>query len=194
MTRRPALARRVAVLAAVIAAGCGSSPEPVYSALSPGAGARQPAPARVLVVRRPTIAGYLDRDPIVGLVEGYRLVVLRGERWAEPLAAMLGRVLAEELSERLPDSTVVTEEAEIGAEPDAVVNVDVQRFDAGPDGEVVARAQVMLEIGHGHPRTLSRSLELAARPAAGGTPALVATMSALLGRLADAISDMLRDV
>lgn len=188
---RPACAMLL-VAAAGLLGGCGSSPEPVYYALAPEAGVPQPGAPRLIEVRRPALAGYLDRERIVSRVADYRLNLVAGERWGEPLAEMVCRVLAEDLSERLPGSAVFTELAEIAAEPDAIIDLDLQRFDEGADGQVTLRAQVGVEAGHGHAET-ARTFVLRQRPRGSGTPALVATMSALLGELADGVAAMLRD-
>jgi len=180
------------LVATVLAAsGCAASPEPAYYALAPSEGAPRRAGPRTIELRHPALAGYLDRARIVVRVADYRLRFATGERWAEPLDDMIGRVLAEDLSDRLPGSAVFRERAASARAPDAVVDVDIERFDAGADGAVTLRAQVAVGFRSGGRTTTSRSLVLSGRPAAVGTPALAATMSELLGRLADAIAVVL---
>lgn len=193
MSSRPSLALAlVLVLSQTGCIGGGSSPEPTYYALAPANGLAQPGAPRVVELRRPALAGYLDRSDIVGRVADYRLRMASEARWGEPLGAMIGRVLAEDLGQRLPGSTVFTEAAAIAAEPDALVDVDVQRFEAGDDGTVTLLAQVAVEPGRGQAATTARTISLAAKPPAGGTSSLVATMSALLGQLADRVAALLR--
>ena len=45
--------------------------------------------------------------------------------WGEPLGAMLSRVLVEELSQRLPQSTVFAETGAVSASPDATIELNV---------------------------------------------------------------------
>ena len=172
--------------------GCGSSPEPVYYAMAPTHGTPQAGWAHLVELRHPALAGYLDRAEIVSRVQDYRLHVASGESWSEPLGAMVGRLLSVDLAERLPGSVVYTEESPISAAPEAIVSVDVQRFDVGDTGEVVLLAQLTVEKPPSHTAIASRRLELHARPTASGTPGLVGAMSSLLGQLADEIATYLR--
>ena len=185
------LASLVALVAA--SAACGSSADPIYYAMAtvPGHDAKVAAP-RVVEVRRPGIAGYLDRSDIVGRVADYRLRTKLGERWGEPFGDMIGRVLAADLSMRLPGPSVFREEAALTADVDARVEVDVQRFDAGDDGELVLLAQVAVVRDKPQRVGATRSVTLRARPDGNGTSALVGAMSALLGQLADQVAMMLR--
>jgi len=173
-------------------AACGSSPEPIYYALSPSDVAHPPRGAaswaHLIKVRRPAIAGYLDRAEIVSRVTDYRLRVASGESWSEPLGDMVGRVLGEDLSDRLHGSVVFTEASPISPDPDAVVSVDIQRFDAGDDGTVTLRAEIAVERGLDHRSVAARNVDIKAHLATTGTPALVRAMSDLLGQLADQVA------
>ena len=44
--------------------------------------------------------------------------------WGEPLGAMLSRVLVEELGQRLPQSTVISETGAVSAPPDATIDTE----------------------------------------------------------------------
>lgn len=181
------------------AAGCGTSRDPVYYALQPRGGAVVAARPRLVELERPEVAGYLDRSDIVTGVVGYRLHTRSGDAWGEPLADMIGRVLADDLGARLSGANVVLESSGASTtEPDARVAVDVRRFDAGDDGNVVLVAQVVVEPKAGSdappgppPPPIARTFKLTAKPTGGGTGAIVATMSGLLSELADRISAML---
>jgi uncharacterized lipoprotein YmbA len=148
--------------------------------------------AHLIQLRRPALAGYLDRAEIVSSVVAYRLHVASGDSWSEPLGDMIGRLLGEDLSERLPGSIIFTETSPISADPDAVVSLDVQRFDMGADDAVVFLAEFTVEKRPSHTALCSRRVELKMRPSDSGTAALVATMSALIGQLADEVALQLR--
>jgi len=179
-----------------LSAACGSSPDPIYYAMAPShaTGAGQPGWAHLVELRRPALAGYLDRAEIVSRVVDYRLRVASGESWSEPLGDMIGRLLGENLANRLPGTIVFSESSPISASPDAVVSVDIQRFDLGDDGAVTLLAEVTVEKPPSHAPLGSRRVELRARPAASGTVGLVGAMSSLLGQLADVIAVYLRTV
>jgi uncharacterized lipoprotein YmbA len=179
-------------LAALAAIGCGSSPNAIYYAMASTHGASQAGWAHLIQLRRPALAGYLDRAEIVSRVVAYRLHVASGESWSEPLGDMIGRLVGEDLSERLPGSIVFTEASPISADPDAVVSLDVQRFDVGADGAVVLLAEFTLEKPPSHTAFGSRRVEIRMRPSDSGTAALVGTMSVLLGQLADEVAAELR--
>lgn len=177
-----------------LSAACGSSPEPIYYAMAPShrTGASQPAWARRIELRRPALAGYLDRVEIVSRVVDYRLHVASGESWSEPLGNMIGRVLGEDLADWLPGTIVFTESSPISASPDAVVSVDIQRFDMGEDGVVTLLAELTVERPPSNAALGSRRVELRGRPSTSGTAGLVGAMSSLLGNLADELAVYLR--
>jgi uncharacterized lipoprotein YmbA len=168
--------------------GCGSSPDPIYYAMAPTRGVVEAGWAHVIELRRPALAGYLDREEIVSRVVDYRLRVAGGASWSEPLGDMIGRLIEEDLAERLPGSVVFTETSPISTDPDAVVSVDIQRFDRGDDGQVVLLAEVTVERPPSRMPIRTRRLKLQVRPRGPETAALVGAMSALLGQLADDVS------
>ena len=186
--------RRTAALLAVglVAAACGSSPNVVFYALSPTAGMPHPAGLHAIRIRRPGIPGYLDRPEIVRRVVDSRLAVAANERWGAPLDEMIGRVLAEDVELRMPGSSVYSEDGPITADPDATVEVDMRHFDIGAGGELTLVAEVAVERGSAHGESASRGVQLSARPRAHTTPEIVATMSNLLGQLADQVVVLLR--
>jgi len=184
--------RTALVAFAVLLSACGSSPEPAYYAMAPVHGAPRAGWAHLIQLRRTALAGYLDRAEIVSRVVAYRMRVEGGESWSEPLGDMVGRLLGEDLAERLPGSIVFAEASPISADPDAVVSVDIQRFDRGEDGAVVLLAEITVEKPPSRSAVGSRRVELELRPSGTDTPALVAAMSALLGQLADVVAVYLR--
>lgn len=180
-------------LALAGAASACASPEPMYFTLAAVPGpARRGGPAQV-ELRRPGLAGYLDRPEIVRSSGAYSLRVTGSERWGEPLGDLFARILAEDLNNRLPGSSVYTSTGSITAEAEATVEMDIQRFDADPSGQVVLLVQVAVSRGRARATAATRVLRLAVQPAGPGTANLVAAMSAALGQLADALAAMLQD-
>ena len=173
--------------ALLMLAAC-TSPEPAYYTLQAMQGTPHTGSLAAIEVRRPGLAGYLDRSDIVLKNAGYRLDVNGQLRWAEPLGDMIGRVLAQDLTQRLPGASVFTQSGAISADPQMRVEVDIESFDADASGAVVLNAQVVIERGVTHRPLAMRRVALTAQPSGSGAANLVASMSALLGKLADAIA------
>jgi uncharacterized lipoprotein YmbA len=165
-----------------------ASPNPDFYTLQPVSGAVIAAPAQSIELRRPGLAGYLDRSDVVLKSADYHINVNSQSRWAEPMGDMIGRVLAEDLSQRLPASSVFNESGAITADPSLRVEIDVQRFDLGADGQVTLTAETALESGRGHLPLKTHHIMLQAAPVGPGPANLAATMSSLLGQLADRVA------
>ena len=123
---------------------------------------------------------------------GTEVQIAGSDLWAEPLGSMLDRVLAEELTQRLPGSTVYTTTGAITATPLATVEINVMRLDADASGLVHLLAQVAIERGDGHAPLATRTFDFTARPAGPGTGPLVAAMSDAVAQLADTVARLLR--
>ncbi len=177
-----------ALLGVLALAGC-ASPEPADYTLAAVTGPAQPGGPATVEVRRPALAGYLDRTDIVRHGDAYRLTVASSDQWGEPLDDLVGRVLAEDLTQRLPGSTVFSDQAISPGQ--AVVDINVQRFDADTDGTVTLLAQVAIRRAGNEP-VAARTLRFTARARSPSTSDMVAAMSQLLGQLADTIATMLR--
>jgi uncharacterized lipoprotein YmbA len=174
------------------AVGCGSSPPSSFYALSAQRGAVQPAPFHIIKLRRPGIAGYLDRPEIVKRIVDHRLGVTDTDRWAAPLDEMLGRILAQDVEQRLAGSVVFTEDGAITADADVTVEIDVRELDVDEAGQVGLVAEVAVERGADHTVSGARVVRIRHRPSAASTPAMVGAMSDALGDLADEVSGLLR--
>jgi uncharacterized lipoprotein YmbA len=174
-----------------LTSACGSSPEPLYFALSPSPGTARAVPLGPVEIREPGIAGYLDHSELLARSSGNELYLARSERWGEPLGRMIGRVIAEDLTARLQETVIVTEASGISVQPATLVELGIQRFDYDVGGQVKLRAQVALhDASDVRPPTV-RTITRSATPAAATTRAMVAAMSALLGGLSDEIANML---
>lgn len=184
---------RRSVLLALLASACTSS-EPAYFTLAPlpGPSATTPSRApRTVELRRPGLAGYLDRPEIVRAGGAYQLRVAGGERWGEPFGDLVGRVLAENLNSRLPGMSVFSSAGSITTDADVTVEVDIQRFDAEAAGPVTLLAQTAVRRGR-RGVALTRTVRLQVEPRTAETRDVVAAMSTALGQLSDAIAEMLR--
>ena len=56
----------------------------------------------------------------------------------------MNAVLAEDLTQRLPGSIVFPEAGAISTDPDAIVEIDLNRFNPNPSGAIALDAQVLL--------------------------------------------------
>jgi len=184
------LRRRLLLLLAAAPAGC-ASPTPVLYVLAPLPGSspgtsRSGTPVTV-ELREIGLARYLDRSQIVRSSEGYRLDVLSNEWWGEPLGTMLSRVLVQELTQRLPGSTVFAESGAITVTAAATVAVNIQRLDSDAAGNAVLIAQIEVS-GH---TAATRNVHLTVPVTTAGTAGLVEAMSQAIAQLADVIAAML---
>jgi hypothetical protein len=178
------ISRRTLALSLAGGLAACASPSPALYTLAPPPGPIRRGGPRTVEVRTVAIARYLERSQIVRSSENYRLDVLPNDWWGEPLDAMIGRVLAQALSQRLGGNTVYLETGAISADPGATVQVNVQRFDQASDGAVHLAAQYAV-VRKGAD---ARQVDLAV-PVKGTAPAdLVAAMSGAIGQLADRIA------
>ncbi len=169
-------------------AGCASPPTDLYTlAAIPGAPVH--TPARSIELRRIGLAAYLDRPEIVRSNAQYRLRVAASDRWGEPLGTMLGRVLTEDLVQRLPDASIFLEFGAISTQPDLVLEIDIQRFDPDGDDSVVLLAQIALRRERSKASdAMARTIRLTAAPATSSTQDLAAALSFTLAQLADRVA------
>lgn len=182
--------QRTLLLCLLLLAGCSASPSPQLFTLGTSPGPSLPTRAGGIELRRIGLAGYLDRDSIVLSAANYRLQLATDQRWAEPLGHMLDRILAEDLAQRLPHTPVFTESGAIGGNANLILEINIQRLDADADGTIVLLAQLALRRDGSKSPPRTQTLHLAKHPNAPGTEATIATMSHLLGQLADHVAEM----
>jgi uncharacterized lipoprotein YmbA len=178
--------RTALLLLAALPAAC-SSPNPVLYVLAPVPGPIHTGAPRNIALRSISLARYLERSQIVRSSEGYRLDVLSNEWWGEPLDALIDRILVQELTQRLPGSTVFADTSAISTSPDATLEVNIQRFDLDRTGALLLLAQIAVR----GQITGSRGVSVTVPAAGTTTTALVAAMSNAIGQLADAIAALL---
>jgi hypothetical protein len=174
-------------LAAALAA-C-SSPDPELYTIAPMSGAPQVGGPRIILLDRVDIPRYLDRSQIVKSSEDYRLDVKSNDWWGEPLGPMLRRILRQELSQRLPGSTILDLSGAVSASPDATVDLDLERLDEDGAHNLILQAEVSVSY-KGQKAPALRSFRFSV-PAAPTSAAEVAAVSAAVGQLADGLAGML---
>lgn len=198
------MARGCWLLALAALAGCAASePSRFYtlSAQAPESAAAASPPAagetRGNVALAPVqVPRYLDRPQLVTRTDANTLRLAEFDKWSEPLADMIGRVLSEDLARRLPGQRVFVLPVRQAVPIDRVVDVQIQRFDADASGLVTldARWQVFADAG----RSLLAARDGVVRETASETgeaaavAATVAAMSRALSRLSADIAAALR--
>jgi hypothetical protein len=173
-------------LLAMVPAAC-RSPNPLLYTLAVIPGPERPGAPHLIELRGVAVAHYLERSQIVRSSEDFRLDVLGNDWWGEPLDAMMGRVLAQELTQRLPGSTVYGENGAISTNSEDRVAINLQRLDADHTGAVILIAQ----IGITGDLTATRTVRFSVMPPSGDTAGLVSAMSTAVGQLADTVADMI---
>lgn len=190
MMRHP-FRRALAVLGMTVTlAACSSSPPPALYTIAPISGAPVSGAPKVVLLQQITLARYLERQQIVRSSENYRLDVMSNDWWGEPLGAMLGRVLVEELGQRLPGSTVLGENGGISSSPDVTVELNILRLDKDTAGNVILQAQAGVAFkGRGAPAL--RAFRFSVSPSTPDVDGEVAAISTAVGQLADGLAAML---
>lgn len=200
LTRRRLGVLLPASMAAALA-GC-ASPGPAYYRLSARAGPALPGRGRQVQLRRVGIPGYLDRPGLVRAREGGRLDVADVESWPEPFGDMVTRVLAENLALRLPGDSVAAEGGALRIPASILAEVQIQRFEAGPDGVVELLAQAAVRPRN-QDAAASRTLRFRVPSSMSGAgvsgagakgpdaAGVVAAMDQALGQLSDSLAGMI---
>ncbi|PPQ35033.1 PqiC family protein [Rhodopila globiformis] len=183
----------IALTTAGAALAACSSPNPRLYTLAPAPGVVQGRGPHVVLLHQVAIARYLERPEIVRSSEHYRLDVMANDTWGEPLSAMIGRVLAENLSQRLPGTTFVTSDSAISAKENAAVGVNILRMDLDATRTLILAAQASVTFIEPERPGLMRSLRTTVPVPSGRIAEEVRAMSIALGRLADEIAVMLHE-
>lgn len=179
--------------AAVALSGCGTSPPTRFFTLdaappaAPVAAAFAIPPVRVDAVHLPPV---LDRPELVRETAANEITVSDFAHWSAPLGETARRTLTQDLAARLPAGAVTYPDAPKPADGRGLV-VDI--LFVGHDGD-----RAVMDVGWtltaGRPASGAPPVAYSARtlrvtaPAASGPGAEAAELSALLGRLADAMA------
>lgn len=169
---------------ALLLAACGTTPPIQFFGLGPAAVDAAPAAAQgpSLVVGPVGVPAAIDRLHMVRLVDGVRVDVADGHRWAAPLKTEIARRVASDLARLRGYGRIVAWPQATLAEPDLSLPIDVQRFDAEGFERVTLEAVWTLRKG---------GKDLASRRFVGSEPVAAPTYAALAaahGRLIDALA------
>src|SRR5215472_11364926 len=188
MTQASTSRRRVIVGSGLLLllARCGTTPSPRLFTLAPRPATPTRPFAATIAVKHVEMAKYLDRPQIVSYRDPYELQFSEFVIWGENLSDMTTRVLAADLSERLPQSQVYLSAGSFAdATADIIVETSIDKFDPDPQGVVVLAAQWAAQR-QGHPAQI-RSEQIRVTPSTNDPPGQVAAMSDAVGQLADRI-------
>jgi len=137
----------VFTLVALLVAGCSQRPDPNLYVIAPAADAvaKTESEAEPLVaVTRVSLPEYLDRSQLVSRSGANALVLDDDNRWGEPLADSLPRVLSENLSRYLPGGRVVTPEEARGQKVPYEYVVALDAYEPDGQGNAIMRGHWLL--------------------------------------------------
>jgi uncharacterized lipoprotein YmbA len=166
----------------LLAIGC-SSPQPNLYTLAPRPGTPIDRPLPSVALQSVGVAKYLDRPQIVRHRSAYELAVSDAARWGEAMDEMVPRVLVDDLAQRLPATPIATASSGMVPEAKRILTVDIDRFDADPDGTVVLEARWSLRSGARDGKM--QTTRIAVPAGSTQTADLVAAMSTCLAQLSD---------
>lgn len=179
----------------LVLAACGQRADPRLYVMSPvpdTAETRGRGGEPVKAVLRVHFPDYLDRPQIVSRSGSNALELSDDDRWGEPLAESLPRVLAEDLSHYLPGARVVVPEEASGHDAPYEYLVSLDAYEPDGQGNVVMR-------GRWHLRDERRNKVVAegrideSRPLASDTPPeVVAALNEHLDEASRQIADATR--
>src|ERR1700675_1487857 len=129
----------------------------------------------------------LDRPEVVTQILPNRLSIDESDRWGAPLAQLMRRTLAQDLTSRLPPGVFIFPDAP--APPDTrMLGSTVLGAEADASGTVTLQAAWTLQSGQPARATLTQQATLKAALENRGAAAQTAALSRILGALADRIA------
>lgn len=187
----PASPSRRLVVAALgllpVLGGCTSSPPAKLYTLAPRPATTVNRSPATVSVKQVGVAKYLDRPEIVRYSDPYQLSASEFNRWSEGFSDMVTRVLVENMSQRLPGSQVYAASGPLTlSSAQVTVEVNIDKFDANPDGAVILAAQWVVHSDK--KRDQFRRQEIRVATTSDDAISQVAAMSDGLGELATQIA------
>ena len=179
----------------VLLAACVSDNQPsklyVLSAIEPPA--QRSTQGLALSVGPVLLPKYLDRPQIVTRPTANELTVAEFDRWGGRLEDNVAQVIGENLSRRLRTSRVALFPAEAAGRADLRISITISRFECvSESGECLLDARWQIAPPAQGPAAVQPTRgasALTARSASGGSAAVAAAMSQLLGSLSAEIAD-----
>jgi len=137
--------------------------------------------------------GYLDRSQIVIRTGADKIEISTFHRWAEPLEDGIARVLADEISARVPTERVVTFpwRGVVARAIQYQVVVALLRFDGRQGGDITLDTRWRVLAGNGSELTARRSTVIQGVEGSGYEP-MIAAMGRALGILGQEIAAEIR--
>lgn len=177
--------RGIVLLAALLLCGCGSSPKTQFFVLDPVDG-EHVSNAKPIQVAAVHIPADLDRQEMVSEKAPGQLAVNDPNRWGAPFDEIVQRTLTQDLARRMPGQDVIFPDEPAPKDTLKVV-VDILAFDADPSGQVKFDGSWSLVPPGSDQAIAGHHVQLASASGA-DQASQVATMSKLLGTLADQIA------
>ncbi len=181
-----------AVVCLALLGACTSAPVTRYYVLSatPATPVHAGTKTVSVVVAEVALPQYLDRSQIVVRGSGHRVLVIENELWAGNLREDMTRVLVENLASLLGSQHIIAAPHQLRMQPDFRVGLEILRFERGASGQVELSARWWLTRGSDGSVVASRveARSGAPLPVDAGYDAVVGSMSAVYGELAQAIA------
>jgi hypothetical protein len=196
MTRHHPHLAHAALFAAAIVAGC-HAPEPPRDVYVLGSEwpTRQADVSQlgqpVIEVALARLPDYLDTTDMLRRGTDGRVLASQSGRWGERLSVGMTRAVALSLAARLPDFAMTTSPPE--NVPWRKILIDIDSFEARPDGSCILAAQWSIRPGGGGDVVDQQRTVLLIDLTGSGDAALVAAMSREAETLAERIARSLRD-
>ena len=169
-------------------AGCGTSPEPDYYVLSPVDGVIAPNINLSVRVNRPTLPAYLDRPEIVHQ-NGEQVSIDEFRRWASPLDSMAEEILASDLRQRLPASTITMEKDNLTSKARIMLDIEMASFNGTRDGAILTGQVIAQDNAPCSAKPPPMSFHETTASAD-----IAQALSDLMGQLADRITNQLQNL
>lgn len=173
---------------ALFLTGCATTP--VYSwQISAVSGPIKGGTGIRLGVRNIGLPGALSQPGVPSPGPANAANTFPNDLWAAPLAAMLQTSMVENLSQRLPQDTVLSGGGAIGAMPDQYIEIQILGFSPDSSGLITLKVQLAIRPAN----NLNWTLKNFSASAQGGKTAntITACMSELWGQAADQLALML---
>ncbi|SIQ38763.1 MULTISPECIES: PqiC family protein [Acidiphilium] len=167
---------------ALVLTGCAPTPT-TYLTLAPMPGPTKPIASPPLAIAKVMMPAAIDRLYLTSATGQTTLHVADHARWAAPLDGEAQNTLADDLAQRLPDTTVLHPGDATPPRGTRLVSVNVTRF-LPEHSQVVLNADWRIAARHHH-RTIAAGRDHIVIPSADTPAARASAMSAALSHLAD---------